>query len=302
MTATPEMAEFLDEEFLRKLEQLRMLARRGIKGPAKGEHRSWRSGGSLEFLDYRRYQAGDDFRYVDWNVYGRLDRLFLKLFQSEEDLTVHVLLDRSRSMGAGRPNKFLHAQRIAAALAYIALANLDRVGLYTFDDGLRAGRPPERGRQAYAGLIRDLVGLKPEGRTDVSACLSAYAQTVRRPGVVVILSDLMDPQGCEAGLSALAQRRFDVALIQVLDSEEIAPTASGLTTLREMETGQTRKLTLDPALLEAYRRRADEWLAGIRAACLKTGADYALAETRLPFEEFLLSYLSAGRIFGRKRG
>jgi uncharacterized protein (DUF58 family) len=301
MTAAPEMAEFLNEDFLRKLEQLRILAQRGIKGPARGEHRSWRSGGTLEFLDHRRYQAGDDFRYVDWNVYGRLDRLFLKLFQSEEDLTVHLLLDMSRSMAAGRPPKFLHALRIAAALAYIALANLDRVGLYTFDERLREGRPPERGRQAYAGLIRDLIGLRAEGLTDLSACLSAYAQSVRRPGVVVILSDLMDPKGCEAGLAALAQRRFDVALIQVLDAEELAPTATGLLTLKEVETGQTRKLTLDRDLLEAYRHRVEEWLAGIREACLKIGADYALAETRLPFEDFLLGYLGTGRIFGRKR-
>jgi uncharacterized protein (DUF58 family) len=153
MADNENMESFLDEEFLRKLEKLKILAQRGRKGPTKGEHISWRSGASLEFLDYRKYQVGDDFRYIDWNVYGRLDKLFLKLFRAEEDLNVHILIDTSRSMGTGNPLKDIYAKKIAAALSYIGLANLDRVGITSFSDSLGETQLPEKGRSVYFNLL-----------------------------------------------------------------------------------------------------------------------------------------------------
>ncbi len=297
MSGNEDFESFLDEDFLRKLEKLRILARQGIKGPTKGEHISWRSGASLEFLDYRKYQVGDDFRYIDWNVYGRLDKLFVKLFRSEEDLNIHILLDMSRSMEAGNPPKEIHAKKIAAALSYIGLASLDRVGLTTFNSSLGEVKPPEKGKQVYLAVLKHLMSLSPKGRTDFNACLREYAQISKRPGAAVILSDLLDPKGIERGLEALRYRKFDVTLVQILDHEELFPPYSGYLTLRELETGETKKITLNEELLKLYRKNMDEYLKSIREFCYNNGIDYYLSDTNIPFEDFLLDYLTRGTIF-----
>ncbi len=292
-----ETQSFLDEDFLRKLERLKIVAQKGIKGPAKGEHKSWRSGTSLEFLDYRKYQVGDDFRYVDWNVYGRLDRLFLKLFRAEEDLSIHILLDMSRSMGLGNPPKEIHAKKVAAALGYIGLANLDRVGVTSFTDSLGEPRSPQRGRQVYQSILKYLLALKPEGRTDFNSCLSEYASACKQSGIAIILSDLLDPKGIEKGLEALRYRKFDITLIQVLDREELFPSSSGYLLLNEVETHETKKVTLDGALLTLYREKMHDFLDKIKDYCMGNGTDYYLSDTSIPFEDFLLDYLTKGAFF-----
>jgi len=297
MEASNEMNSFLDEDFLRKLERLKILARKGLKGPSKGEHHSWRSGTSLEFLDYRKYQVGDDFRYVDWNVYGRLDRLFLKLFRSEEDLSIHILLDVSLSMGQGTPPKVVYAKKLAAALGYIGLANLDRVGLTPFADSLGEARSPQKGRRAYQSILNALVAMNPEGKTDLNWCLTEYASISRQPGVAVILSDLMDPKGFEKGLEALQHRKFDITLIQVLDHEELFPSSRGYLVLKDVETRETKRITLDAGLRDSYMEKMKGFRERIREFCLERGADYCLSDTSIPFEDFLLDYLTKGLIF-----
>lgn len=297
MADNENIESFLDEEFLRKLEKLKILAQRGRKGPAKGEHISWRSGASLEFLDYRKYQSGDDFRYIDWNVYGRLDKLFLKLFRAEEDLNIHILIDMSRSMGTGSPLKDIYAKKIAAALSYIGLASLDRVGITSFSDRLGETQSPERGRSVYFNLLNYLKFLSPSGRTDFNRCLTEYASLTKRPGMAIILSDLLDPDGIEEGLEALMHKRFDIALLQIFDREELFPSLNGYLTLHEVETGETKKITLDAALLDSYRQKIQEFLKNIRDLCLLSGIDYYLADTSLPFEDFLFDYLTSAAVF-----
>jgi len=297
MADNENMESFLDEEFLRKLEKLKILAQRGRKGPTKGEHISWRSGASLEFLDYRKYQVGDDFRYIDWNVYGRLDKLFLKLFRAEEDLNVHILIDTSRSMGTGNPLKDIYAKKIAAALSYIGLANLDRVGITSFSDSLGETQSPERGRSVYINLLKYLNSLRPDGRTDFNRCLTEYASNTKRPGMAIILSDLLDPDGIDKGLESLRHKRFDIALLQIFDREELLPSLNGYLTLREVETGETKKITLDEPLLELYREKIRGFLGDIRDLCLLNGVDYYLVDTGLSFEDFLFDYLTATTVF-----
>ena len=297
MVVDNDVESFLDEDFLRKLEKLKILIQKGRKGPVRGEHNSWRSGTSLEFLDYRKYQAGDDFRYVDWNVYGRLDKLFIKLFRSEEDLTIHLLVDMSQSMGSGNPSKEIFAKKIAAALTYIGLANLDRVGVTSFNDSLGETRSPKRGKQAYLSALKYLLSLKPQGKTDLNSCLTEYASTCKRPGIAIILSDLLDPKGFEKGLEALSYEKFGIALIQILDREELFPSLNGYLMLREVETGETRKITLDGALLELYRRKIRIFLENVRDHCRKSRIDYYLSDTSIPFEDFLLDYLSKATLF-----
>ncbi len=291
-----ETHDFLDEDFLRKLERLKILAGKVLKGPQKGGHGSWRSGTSLEFQDYRKYQVGDDFRYVDWNVYGRLDKLFLKLFRSEEDLRVHILMDISRSMAYGQPPKTQVAKKIAAALSYIAIANLDHVSFVSFSDSVGSSLGPQRGKKAYHSIVRYLTDLKPTGETGLNAALTDFAATCTRPGLAVIISDLLDTQGLEKGLEALIQRKFKTTVIQVLDHEEVSPSLDGYLILKEMETGETKKLTLSADLRSLYRKKMDEFLQGIKEFCLRKGIGYYLLDTGIPFEDFLFDYLAEGTL------
>ena len=289
--------ELLDEEFLRKLEKLKLLIQKGLKGPFKGEHISWRSGASLEFLDYRKYQAGDDFRYVDWNVFGRLDKLFIKLFRSEEDLTIHILIDMSRSMEVGDPSKVLYAKKITAALSYIGLANLDKVGVTSFTDSLDKPCSPERGKQVYLSILKYLNSVKPDGITKLNECLSEYASTCKRPGVAIVISDFLYPYGFKNGLESLHHAGFNVTLIQILDHEELFPTLDGYIQLREIETDEMRKATVDSALLEAYKESIALFLNDTQELCRKNRVDYYLTDTGIPFEEFLLDYLTKSVLF-----
>jgi uncharacterized protein (DUF58 family) len=297
MAVDNDIESFLDEDFLRRLEKLKILAQKGMKGSAKGEHDSWKSGASLEFLDYREYQAGDDFRYIDWNVYGRLDKLFIKLFRAEEDLTIHILVDMSQSMGWGNPAKDIYAKKIAAALCYLGLANLDRVGITAFNHSLRESRPPERGSRAYLSVLKYLLSLKPEGETDINSSLTEYAWACKRPGVAIILSDLLDPKGFAKGLDALSYGGFDITLIQILDREELSPSLNGYLMLQEMETGEEKRIALDGALLERYRKRIRDFLENIHDFCRKSEIDYYLSDTTIPFEDMLLDYFLKGTLF-----
>ena len=193
-----------DAEFMRKLETLRLLAQRVFRSTSSGERTTMRRGTSLEFSEYRRYQLGDDFRYIDWNVFSRLDRLFLKVFTAEEDLTIHLLVDASQSMRLGDPPKLDYARRVAAALGYIGLNNLDRVGVVSFADELGLPMPPQRGRQQIFSMLRYFESLQSHGGTNLNRVLSNYARQSDKTGLAIVISDLFDAQGYESGLDALA--------------------------------------------------------------------------------------------------
>ncbi|MCJ7830310.1 MAG: DUF58 domain-containing protein [Desulfobacterales bacterium] len=293
----PEWEAFWDEAFLRKLEKLRMLARRGLRGPEAGTHKSWPRGEGLEFLDYREYQPGDDLRYVDWSVYGRLDKLLVKLLHAEKNQTLHLLLDMSASMAAGSPPKALCARKIAAAVGYIGLANLDKIGLAAFATKIDSMLPPVRGKKNYPALLQFLLGLTPADPTDISASLSQYALGCKQPGVAVILSDLFDPKGFRDGLRALRQRNFDVHLIQILDRRELFWDQTGHLLLEEIETGQRKRVLIDRPLLERYRRRVAAFVNDIAEDCRTYGIGYALWDTRIAVEDFLVDYLTRGAVF-----
>jgi uncharacterized protein (DUF58 family) len=288
----PEDEQFIDESFLRKLERLKLLTRRGVKGPQRGEHIAWRSGASLEFLDYRKYHIGDDFRYVDWNVYGRLDKLFIKLFRAEESQTIHMLLDTSRSMGFGTPAKALAAKKITAALSYLCLANQDRVTLTAFAERLGAFLSTAKSTGSYPAVMRFLRGIGTGGVTDFDGCLSAYAMRTRRAGVAVILSDLMVPDGFEEGLEALRYRKFDINVIQILDSTELAPDFHGKLRLKEIETGEVESISVDEEILAIYQKVLQGFIEGKRNYCQQRGVNYYLFDTAMPFENFIIAFLT----------
>jgi uncharacterized protein (DUF58 family) len=291
------MESFLDEQFLRRLEKLKVLTQKGVRGAERGEQISWRSGSSLEFLDYRKYQHGDDIRYVDWNVYGRLDKLFIKLFRAEENQTIHLLLDTSRSMSLGVPAKGIYAKKIVAALSYVSLANLDRVRVSSFGTRIHQSMAPARSRTSYSKVLHFLLALQPSGNTHFNASLTEYATLSKQQGIVLILSDVLDPSGYKEGLEALQYRGYHIALLQILDGSELDPQTTGNLLFKEIESGNTRRMTVDNNLLARYREKARSYVDEIRAFCLGKGIDYFLCDTRIAFEDFLLDYLSKGMLF-----
>lgn len=291
------MESFLDEGFLKNLEKLKLVTRKGVKGPERGEHRSWHSGEGLEFLDYRNYQPGDDLRYVDWNVYGRLDKLFIKLFHAEENQTIHLLLDMSRSMLSGNPDKALNAKRLAAAISYISLASQDKVHMMSFGDGMKDVSPMVKGKRRYARILNYLMPLEPSGTTDLNTSLTEYAATCRRPGIAIVISDMLDPKGYEDGLKALAYRNFDVNVVQVLEREELSWNQTGTFILQDVETGDVKRTSIDMAMVARFRQRVQDFLTGIREFCDTFGIHYYLYDTQVPFEEFLVDYVAKGTAF-----
>ncbi|HXH11487.1 MAG TPA: DUF58 domain-containing protein [Alphaproteobacteria bacterium] len=289
------MARLLfDTDFLKKLEQLRLTSHRIYHGQGRGEHSTVKIGTSLEFSDYRNYQIGDDYRYIDWNIFSRLDRLFLKVFTAEEDLSIHILLDTSQSMLYGDPPKIEYAKRVAAALGYIGLSNLDRVGITTFGAGLHESTQPRRGRDHFLGLLEYCDRITCIGATDFNRSLMEYSFRSRRAGLAIVISDLLDPQGFERGLEALRFARYDVLLLQILDEEEVRPSYTGPVRLRDLETDHEQRLTIDEILLARYRERVQQWCRRIEEFCLKSQIEYLRASTLIPFEDLILKYLRHG--------
>jgi uncharacterized protein (DUF58 family) len=295
--AEPAPALF-DADFMRKLETLHLLARRLFRGQSQNDRTTLRRGMGLEFADHRRYQPGDDFRYVDWNVYSRLDRLFLKVFAAEEDLAIHLLVDTSRSMQEGRPSKIDFARRVAAALGYVGLNSLDRVGAVSFADELGRPRPPQRGRQQIVAMLRYFETLGCEGGTDLNRVLRTYARQTQgllvRGGLAIVISDLFDPQGYARGLDALAYAGFDALVIQVVAESEINPTFNGAVRLHDVETGRQRRLTVNQRLLARYREKVAAYFSGIETYCLRRNIEYLRVVTTVPFEDVVLRYLRRG--------
>ncbi len=288
---------FIDDEFLKQLEKLKIVSRKNTRNPRRGEYRSWQSGEGFEFLDFRKYHLGDDLRYVDWSVYGRLDKLFIKLFHAEKGQTAHILLDISRSMDSGTPSKDITAKKIAAALSYICLSNLDKTGLMAFNNQIVKINPPARGKKQYLAVLNFFQSLKPSGQTNVNGSLKEYAAICKNPGIAIIISDFFDPKGYEDGLKALAYRDFDINLIQVMNHEELYWSKTGHLVLNECETGEKKVTFVNKNLLEIYRKKIDEFISGIKNYCSHYGMNYFLCDTHIPFNILLTDYLSKGALF-----
>lgn len=289
------MARLLyDEKFLQRLEKLSVVSRRMAIGLGKGERRSPRKGSGVEFRDYRPYAIGDDLRYVDWNIYSRLERMVLKLFIEEEDLCIHLLVDTSASMAFGNPSKLEYAVRTAGALSYVALANLERVAVGLFGSGVATALRPRRGRGQFLPLLDFLSDVQPMGRTDVKASLEEYAIKATMLGVAVVISDLLDPDGYRAGLTALLRRRFEVLLLHLVAEEELHPDLNGDLRLLDAEGGPAREMTVDGPALAAYRERLHGFFGEVERFCLKNRIDYVRCSTAVPFDDLVLRHLRQG--------
>jgi uncharacterized protein (DUF58 family) len=280
-----------DESTLRKLNQLSLVTARVRTGAIKGERRSVRRGSSVEFADYRNYAPGDDLRRLDWNIYARLDRPFIKLFEEEEDLAIYILLDGSRSMewGEAEAHKFNYARRLAAGLGAIALASGDALSIGLLRQGeVQAEFGPSRGQGLLPRLFGFLEGLQSDGVTDLNTALRRYFVKPRRPGLIILISDLLAPAGFEDGLRPLLGRGHEAALVHVLAPDELDPPLAGDLQLVDIETGGAQDVSLDGGLRRLYRERAQAWIRATQAECRKHGIRYMQLTTDRPWDQALL--------------
>ena len=284
-----------DEAFLRRLEQLELASRRLTAGRMKGERRSVRRGQSVEFADYRNYTAGDDLRQLDWNVYARLERLFIKLFVEEEDVTVHVLVDASRSMDFGEPNKLAFARRAAGALAYLGLAHLDRVSVAFLGDGRAASLRPLRGKARVFEVFRFLAEPRTERLTGLAAAARDYAGRLRGQGPLILISDLLDPGYLDA-LRDLAGTRCQLSVLHLLAPEELDPVVPPDARLVDNETGHGVEVTGDDDLVDRYRTRLVEWQDEVSAFCARRGGAYVSVPSDLDLADLLFDVLRRRRV------
>jgi uncharacterized protein (DUF58 family) len=310
-------AALFDAAFLRRLEMLSLVSRKVFAGKTRGERRSTRRGGSVEFADYRQYAAGDDFRAIDWNAYARLEHLFLKLFVEEEDLAVHVLLDASASMafgdeepetpgarraaGGAPPAKKLElGKRLAAAIAYCALAGYDRAGVWA----IGGAAPPEpltpllRGKGRIRRIFDALTALAPrEGAGSFNAAVRSFVERRPKSGVVVVISDLLDPAGIEEGVKRLRYGPFEPRVIHVLSPEELHPGVGGDHRLIDSEAAAAPvEVSLDARAVRLYQERLREWLGGIEGLCRQHGVGYARVSSDTAVEDVVLRALRAAQM------
>jgi len=293
-----------DQSTLRQLDRLMLIASRAHPGLMKGERRSTRRGTSIEFADYREYTPGDDLRRIDWNVYARLDRPFIKVLEEEEDLAVHILIDSSASMDWPRPStndiadkniadhKLTCASRIAAGLGYMTLGSGDWLTVTTLT-GSVTNQPSDqaadlqrntqwgahRGRQWTLDLLRYLNQVSASGWLDLNEAIIGYAMRAKRVGLLILISDLLSPSGYETGLNALVGRGYEVAILHTLAPDELDPPLAGDLRLIDIETGQVQEVTIDAALRDRYLHRLDTWQMEIKQFCSHRGIHYVQVNT-----------------------
>ena len=280
------MADLLDPPLLRRLEGLALQVRRAVSGQMGGERRSTARGRSVEFADFRSYSPGDDFRLIDWNAYARLDRFMLRLFVAEQELPLSIFVDLSGSMDWGRPNKAATAKRVAGAIAYVALAALDRVRLTVFAAGPTSGGAPYRGRRAVAELFSRLQSFPVGGPTDYSRLVWPIAR--QRRGMTVLITDGLGDSPIDAAISALGGARQEGAVLQLLAPGEIDPDWNGDARLRDAETEIEREFTLTPATRTAYVAALARRTSDIERSAHRRGLRFAQLSTDQPIEDMVL--------------
>lgn len=281
----------LSPELLQQLERMELVSRKIFRGRFKGERRSRRKGQSVEFADFRNYVPGDDLRFIDWNLYARLDKLFLKLFLEEEDLRLFTLLDNSTSMDFGEPTKLYYAKQLAAALGFIGLCRADQVQIDTLAQSVRTPSPVLRGRHSLWRLTDHLERLEAGENRSLATGIRDFCLRNRGKGILVLLTDLMDKQGYEDALRYLLARDLDVYLIHVLSPEELDPQLAGDLKLVDAEDDDEAEITVSRPLLDRYKRTLAAFIEGARDFCNRRGITYILTNTQVPVERLISTYL-----------
>ena len=300
-------SDLFDDEFQRKLDYLALVSKRVFAGRMRAERRTKKSGSGIEFADHRDYQPGDDFRYLDWNVYQRFERLLLRLYEEEEDLAVYLIVDASRSMAFGDGHRYeqgeasaksgtklRYAKKVCAALAYVALANLDRVSIVSSSDEVMDRMPPTRGKARIFKVFRFLRELEPSGSTDLEAALKAFVAENKRRGLAVLISDLYDPKGFERGINVLRYNKFDPFVVHVVDPAEGRPPLHGDVLLYDCETGDEREVTVTAKVLQRFQEAYEDYMAEIERFAATHQVPCIRADVTVPFDELILRVFRRG--------
>jgi uncharacterized protein (DUF58 family) len=291
----PDGGDLFDDEFQRKLEYLALVSRRVFSGKLRAERRTKKSGSGVEFADHRDYAAGDDFRYLDWNVYGRLGRLLVRLYEEEEDLSIYLVMDVSSSMGFGN-KKLDYAKRLCAALAYVGLANLDRVTIVAVTDRIESRMPTTRGKARIFKVLQFLRPLAPHGVTDLGDAMKTFVAQHKRRGLVILLSDLYDHHGFEKGINVLRYNKFEPLALHVVDPEDGRPRLAGDVRIYDCETGDEREVTVTPKVLADLGRAYSRYLAKIKKFCTDKQVSYVAADVNMPYDDLILRVLRRGSL------
>jgi uncharacterized protein (DUF58 family) len=286
--------DLFDDDFQRKLDYLALVSRRVFAGRMRAERRTKKSGSGVEFADHREYQPGDDFRYLDWNVYQRFDRLLVRLYEEEEDLAIYFIVDASLSMAFGDAKKLKYAKKVCAALAYVGLANLDRVTIVSTADEIVDRMPQTRGKARIFKVFRFLRAVKPEGMTDLGDALKTFVAQNKRRGLAILISDLYDPAGFEKGINVLRYNKFDPFVVHVVDPIEGKPKLSGDVLVYDCETGEEREVTVTAKVLEKFEQENRHYLDEIDRFCATHQVPYIRADVNVPFDELILRVFRRG--------
>lgn len=288
------VTELFDDEFQRKLETLAIVSRKVFAAQNRAQRRTKKRGSGVEFADHRDYAAGDDFRFVDWGVYRRFGRLLVRLFEEEEDLSIYFLVDCSKSMAFNGQRKFDQARRLCAALAYVGLANLDRITIVGVGDNIEARLPPTRGKGQIFKILRFLNDLKPTSNTDLEHALRTFVAQHSRRGLAVLMSDLFDPHGFERGLNMLRYNKFEPFVLHLVDDADRAIPRLGDLELRDCETQVAREVTVTHELETKLQRAFDEYRASIETFCAKSHIPWFHADVTTPFDQLILRVFREG--------
>lgn len=282
-------------QFLAELEGLNILARKTFRGQMRGERRSRNRGSSVEFQDYRAYVPGDDLRHLDWGVYGRLERLVLRIFVAEEDMHLYLLLDTSKSMVYGHPTKFDYARKVAAALSYITLSNQEQVAIVAFAGSAMIRQPLSRGRGKVFPLLEMLSGIEAEGSTSLGRVVYSLLSHFRTPGIVVVISDFFDEYALEA-VKPLVGSAHQPMFVQVLTPQEKNPELEGDLNLRDVETGKDVEVSMSPAIIRDYRTRFDNIQSELKRLARQGKGEHFELLTTDNFSTFIREILRKGKL------
>jgi uncharacterized protein (DUF58 family) len=286
--------DLFDEDFQRKLETLALVSRRVFAGRMRAERRTKKKGSGIEFADYRDYAPGDDFRYVDWNIFQRFGRLLVRLYEEEEDLSIYFIVDCSSSMGFNDGRKFAQARRLAAALAYVGLANLDRVTIVGVADEVVARMPTTRGKGRIFTVFQFLRSLQPNGTTELRDCMRTFVAQHKRRGLAVLISDLYDPAGFEGGINVLRYNKFEPYVLHIVDGRDAHPVLKGDVRIYDCETGEEREITVTKKLLDRMAEAWRDYHQQIERFCTANQVPYFAADVDEPFDELVLRVFRRG--------
>lgn len=292
------LEDLLPSQLIARLDPLDLSSHKVFFGKLKGERRSKKRGESVEFADHRPYVTGDDLRHVDWNIFARLDSLFLKLFLEEEDLSLHVVLDASESSDCGNPGKFLFMQKAAMAIGYVGLVNLNRVAATAMgagEGGLVGSIRDLRGRRRVHELAKWMCSLTPRGDFSFRDAAERIVLSRRGKGIMLVFSDFFFKEGFESGLKLLKGRGYDVMCVQVLSPQEIEPDIVGDLRLRDVEDGDLAEVTVSAPLLKRYKANLAAYCDSLREFCSRREMQLLTVKSDTPIETLILDYF-------RKRG